>query len=93
MHSFSALSLPCFAAVSLEMLRVSLVPSLQALNVSKQLPLTAALVDGLELGPLLAKGSFGSVFRGRFKGKKVAVKVREDQSSLRCVAGVSRAVS
>lgn len=52
-----------------------LMPPMQALNVSKQRPLTAALVDGLELGPLLARGSFGSVFRGRFKGQKVAVKV------------------
>lgn len=58
-----------------------LLAALQALNASKQLPLTAALVDGLELGPLLAKGSFGSVFRGRFKGKKVAVKVRQVQGS------------
>ena len=55
---------------------------MQALNVSKQRPLTAALVDGLELGPLLARGSFGSVFRGRFKGQKVAVKVRSGSGSI-----------
>lgn len=33
-------------------------------------------MEGLELGPMLARGSFGEVFRGRFNGKKVAVKVR-----------------
>jgi hypothetical protein len=49
--------------------------ALQALNVARERPLTTALVEGLELGPLLARGSFGSVFRGRYRGKKVAVKV------------------
>lgn len=61
-------------------------PLSQALNASKQQPLTAALVDGLELGPLLARGSFGSVFRGRYKGQKVAVKVRQLQGLRRNVA-------
>ena len=62
-------------------------PAMQALNVSKQRPLTAALVDGLELGPLLARGSFGSVFRGRFKGQKVAVKVGLVQDLYSCSGG------
>lgn len=49
---------------------------LQALNLKQQRPVNSSLVAGLELGPLLARGSFGQVYRGRYKGKKVAVKVQ-----------------
>ena len=32
--------------------------------------------EGLELGPLVGRGSFGRVYRGRWQDKTVAVKVR-----------------
>ncbi len=36
---------------------------------------SAAPIDGLMLGPLMGKGSFGRVYRGIYKGAPCAVKV------------------
>ena len=36
--------------------------------------------EGLELGPLLGKGSYGRVYRGVYHGENVAVKVRSFNS-------------
>eukprot|EP00891_Asterochloris_glomerata_P004428 jgi/Astpho2/4428/Aster-00044 len=36
--------------------------------------------DGLQLGPLLGKGSFGKVYRGKLGGKTLAVKIVESSS-------------
>ena len=35
-------------------------------------------IPGLELGIVLGKGSYGIVFRGRYKERNVAVKVTRD---------------
>lgn len=34
------------------------------------------VIDGVQLGPLLGKGSFGRVYQGIWQGQQVAVKVR-----------------
>ena len=39
--------------------------------------------EGLELGPLVGRGSFGRVYRGRWQDKTVAVKVRARRTTQR----------
>lgn len=34
-------------------------------------------IDGVQLGPMLGKGSYGRVYHGYWQGTEVAVKVRE----------------
>lgn len=53
--------------------RAQVQQSLQMLEQQKlqrQIP-----IQGLELGAVVGKGSFGTVFRARYKGQNVAVKV------------------
>ena len=38
-------------------------------------------LEGLELGPIIGKGSYGSVYRGSFHKQHVAVKARDPGSS------------
>lgn len=50
-------------------------------------------IDGLQLGELLGRGAFGRVYRGRWKGAVVAVKVVDHRVQVRggrCSGGVGR---
>lgn len=38
------------------------------------LPTVPAALEGLELGPIIGKGSYGSVYRGSYQKQHVAVK-------------------
>ncbi len=40
------------------------------------LPTVPAALEGLELGPIIGKGSYGSVYRGSYNKQHVAVKAR-----------------
>eukprot|EP00884_Botryococcus_braunii_P023575 jgi/Botrbrau1/9901/Bobra.0012s0004.1 len=43
--------------------------------------------EGLKLGPILGKGSFGRVYRGIYNGSPVAVKVMDDNKVVRAADG------
>ena len=57
-------------------------------------PITAVPpIPGVQLGPLLGKGSFGSVHYGTWNGKTVAVKVAfplDINNALCCAPGMAR---
>lgn len=46
----------------------------------RNMPPVKVPIEGLQLGPLLGRGSFGRVYRGRFHDRPVAVKVGQDVS-------------
>lgn len=47
----------------------------QAMAVRRNMPPSNVPIDGLLLGPLIGKGSYGRVYRARWHDKPVAVKV------------------
>ncbi len=53
---------------------------MQAMALRRNMPPVKVPIEGLQLGPLLGKGSFGRVYRGRFHDRPVAVKVGQDVS-------------
>lgn len=48
----------------------------QAMAARQTMPPSNVPIEGLQLGPLIGKGSFGRVYRARWHNKPVAVKVR-----------------
>jgi len=45
-------------------------------------------VEGVELGPLLGRGSYGRVYLGRWNGQEVAIKVRDGSGILADLASL-----
>jgi len=69
----------CCAAAAAPSLRS---PASAAPSSSACAALLPPSLDGLQLGPPLACGSYGRVFRGRFRGARVAVKVLDPEDAL-----------
>ena len=50
-------------------------PLCQAMAARRNMPPSDVPIEGLTLGPLIGKGSFGRVYRARWHDRPVAVKV------------------
>ena len=51
------------------------------------MPTVPDALEGLELGPIVGKGSYGSVYRGSYQKQHVAVKVRHKRCHWLCSPG------